>query len=119
MTIFAVTPIFAQSQEELKGKFDEAESRIVRLQPTAFPELSDNVVRDLVPGESVAQERLDVVQRDARAVAPSTRTSSRRTRAHPPHRPLSPHQSRDRDCMVVATYTKANVWLLQPAQKSV
>ncbi len=42
-----LTPIFAQLPEDLKRKFDEAERRIVRLPPTAFPELPGNVVREL------------------------------------------------------------------------
>jgi hypothetical protein len=40
-------PTFAQLPEDLKRKFDEAERRIVRLSPTAFPELPRNVVREL------------------------------------------------------------------------
>ena len=42
-----VIPTFAQLPEDLKRKFDEAERRIVRLSPTAFPELPRNVVREL------------------------------------------------------------------------
>jgi hypothetical protein len=37
---------FAQLSEDLKRKFDEAERRIVRLPPTAFPKLPRNVVRE-------------------------------------------------------------------------
>lgn len=43
----AIVPSFAQLPEDLKRKFDEAERRIVRLPPTAFPELPRNVVREL------------------------------------------------------------------------
>ena len=42
-----ITPIFAQPPEDLKRQFDEAERRIVRLPPTAFPELPAAVVREL------------------------------------------------------------------------
>ena len=42
-----IMPTFAQLPEDLKRKFDEAERRIVRLSPTAFPELPRNVVREL------------------------------------------------------------------------
>jgi hypothetical protein len=42
-----IIPTFAQLPEDLKRKFDEAERRIVRLSPTAFPELPRNVVREL------------------------------------------------------------------------
>jgi hypothetical protein len=41
------TVSFTQSSEDLKRKFDEAEQRIVRLSPTAFPELPSNVVQEL------------------------------------------------------------------------
>ena len=41
------TPVFAQLPDNLKRQFDEAERRIVRLQPTAFPDLPRNVVREL------------------------------------------------------------------------
>ena len=42
-----IIPIFAQLPEDLNRKFDEAERRIVRLSPTAFPELPGNVFREL------------------------------------------------------------------------
>jgi len=42
-----ILPTFAQLPADLKHKFDEAERRIVRLSPTAFPELPRNVVREL------------------------------------------------------------------------
>jgi hypothetical protein len=42
-----ILPIFAQLREDLKRKSDEAERRIVRLSPTAFPELPRIVVREL------------------------------------------------------------------------
>jgi hypothetical protein len=47
--LFFITtiPTFAQLPEDLKRKFDEAERRIVRLSPSAFPELPRNVVRQL------------------------------------------------------------------------
>jgi len=40
-------PALAQLPGDLKRRFDEAERRIVRLQPTAFPELPGNIVREL------------------------------------------------------------------------
>jgi hypothetical protein len=45
--LFAFAPAFAQLPEDLKRKFDEAERRIVRLPPAAFPELPVKVVREL------------------------------------------------------------------------
>lgn len=41
------TPSFAQLPADLNRKFDEAERRIVRLPPAAFPELPGNVVHEL------------------------------------------------------------------------
>lgn len=38
---------FGQLAEGPKSRFDGAERRIVRLPPTAFPELPDNVIREL------------------------------------------------------------------------
>src|SRR5579859_6550760 len=38
---------FTQPPEDLKSRFDGAERRIVRLPPTAFPELPGSVVREL------------------------------------------------------------------------
>jgi len=38
---------FAQTPADLQRQFDEAERRIVRLPPTAFPELPGSVVHDL------------------------------------------------------------------------
>jgi hypothetical protein len=63
-----ITPIFAQSSEELERKFDETESRIVRFQPAAFPELPHNVVRDLqrrgctIPQEVFTKSRNNVIR---------------------------------------------------------
>ena len=49
LALWSVTiiPTFAQLPEDLKRKFDEAERRIVRLSPTAFPELPRSMVREL------------------------------------------------------------------------
>ena len=47
LLFITIIPAFAQLPEDLKRKFDEAERRIVRLSPTAFPELPRNVVREL------------------------------------------------------------------------
>jgi hypothetical protein len=55
--IATVAPAFGQLPEDLKRQFDEAEQRIVRLPPTAFPELPRNVVRELQRrGCSIPQE---------------------------------------------------------------
>jgi hypothetical protein len=45
--LLTLIPIFAQPPEEQMRKFDEAERRIVRLSPTAFPELPPNLAREL------------------------------------------------------------------------
>lgn len=42
-----ITAVFAQLPEDQKRQFDEAEKRIVRLSPAAFPGLPRNVVREL------------------------------------------------------------------------
>src|SRR5260370_36608586 len=47
LAFLSIAPLFGQLPEDLKRKFDEAERRIVRLQPTAFPQLPGNVVREL------------------------------------------------------------------------
>lgn len=43
----ATIPAFAQNADRLTPKFDEAERRIVRLSPAAFPDLPGNVAREL------------------------------------------------------------------------
>ncbi len=59
---------FGQLPEELKRKFDEAERRIVRLPPAAFPELPANVVRELqrrdctVPQEAHTRKPHNVIK---------------------------------------------------------
>ena len=47
LTLFGTPAIFAQLPADLQRQFDEAERRIVRLLPSAFPELPRNVVREL------------------------------------------------------------------------
>jgi len=42
-----IIPAFAQVPEDLKRNFDDAERRIVRLPPTAFPQLPRNVIGEL------------------------------------------------------------------------
>jgi hypothetical protein len=42
-----VLPAFGHMSEEMRRKFDEPEKHIVRLPPTAFPNLPQNVVREL------------------------------------------------------------------------
>lgn len=52
-----LTPLYGQLPEDLKAKFDEAERRIVRLPPAAFPQIPRNIVRELQRrGCSVRQE---------------------------------------------------------------
>jgi hypothetical protein len=46
LLFITIMPTFAQLSEDLKRKFDEAERRIVRLPPTAFPKLPRDVVRE-------------------------------------------------------------------------
>ena len=59
---------FGQLPEDLKRKFDEAERRIVRLPPTAFPELPANVIRELqrrgctVPQEAYTKKPHNVIK---------------------------------------------------------
>src|SRR6266852_2451079 len=59
---------FAQLPDDLKRKFDEAERRIVRLQPTAFPGLPGSVVHELqrrgctVPQEAYTKRPHNVIR---------------------------------------------------------
>lgn len=61
-------PAFAQLPHDLKRKFDEAERRIVRLPPTAFPALPRNVVRKLqrlgctIPQEAYTNDPHNVIR---------------------------------------------------------
>jgi hypothetical protein len=63
-----LTALFGQLPEDQKAKFDEAEERIVRLPPTAFPELPRNVVRKLqrrgctVPQEAFTKKPHNVIR---------------------------------------------------------
>jgi hypothetical protein len=67
--VFFVTlmPVLAQSPPALRAQFDEAERRIVRLPPTAFPELPGNVVTELqrrgctIPQEVFTEKRNNVI----------------------------------------------------------
>jgi hypothetical protein len=62
------TSVFAQSPEELKHQLDEAERRIVRLQPTAFPNLPPQVARMLksrgctIPQEAYTKKPHNVIK---------------------------------------------------------
>ncbi|HKW97800.1 MAG TPA: hypothetical protein VJN43_08685 [Bryobacteraceae bacterium] len=47
LLIALVGSTFAQLPDDLKRRFDDAERRIVRLPPTAFPELPRNLVQEL------------------------------------------------------------------------
>ncbi len=59
---------FAQLPEDLKRKFDDAERRIVRLPPPAFPNLPANVVRELqrrgcsIPQDAYTKKPHNVIQ---------------------------------------------------------
>ena len=63
-----VSTSYGQLPEDLKRKFDESERRIVRLSPTAFPELPGNVVRELqrrgctIPQEDYSKKPHNVVK---------------------------------------------------------
>ena len=63
-----ITPLFAQLPDDLKRKFDQADQRIVRLSPSAFPELPSNVVRELqrrgctIPQEAFSKKQHNVVR---------------------------------------------------------
>ena len=69
-TLLAITltPAFAQLPEDLKRKFDEADRRIVRLPPAAFPELPHNVAGALqrrgctVPQEAFTKKPHNVIR---------------------------------------------------------
>lgn len=68
-TILIGTTLFSPSfPEDLKRRFDEAERRIVRLPPTAFPELPGNVVRELqrrgctIPQEAYTKKPHNVIK---------------------------------------------------------
>ena len=59
---------FAQTPEDQQRKFDEAEKRIVRLPPAAFPGLPAGIVRALqrrgctIPQEAFSKERNNVIR---------------------------------------------------------
>ena len=64
----AVSPCFAQFPDDLKRKFDQADQKIVRLSPSAFPELPANLVKELerrgctIPQEAFTKRRHNVVR---------------------------------------------------------
>src|ERR1022692_1819114 len=68
LVIATVAPIFAQLPEDLKRQFDEAERRMVRLPPSAFPELPRNVVKELqrrgcsIPQEAFSKKLNNVIK---------------------------------------------------------
>src|SRR5436309_14838260 len=67
-TAILVSQSFAQLPEALKLKIDEAERRIVRLQPTAFPGLPGSVVQELqrrgctIPQEAYTKKPHNVIR---------------------------------------------------------
>lgn len=64
------SPTFSQLPEDLRRKFGEAEKRIARFPPTAFPELPANVVRELqrrgctIPQETYTKRQHNVIKRE-------------------------------------------------------
>ena len=68
LAILSIAPSFGQLPDDLKRKFDEAERRIVRLQPAAFPDLPGNVVRELqrrgctIPQEAYTKKPHNVIK---------------------------------------------------------
>src|SRR5437773_1573493 len=64
----AVRSSFAQLPDDLKRKFDQADQKIVRLPPSAFPELPGNVARELqrrgctIPQEAFTKRPHNVVR---------------------------------------------------------
>src|SRR5438477_10287344 len=68
LLIATVAPTFAQLPDELKRKFDQADQKIVRLPPSAFPELPGNIVRELqrrrcmIPQESYTKRANNVIR---------------------------------------------------------
>jgi hypothetical protein len=60
--------LLCQVPDELRRKLDEAERHIVRLPPTAFPELPRNVVRELqrrgcrIPQEAFTKKQRNVIK---------------------------------------------------------
>lgn len=63
----AILPVCTQSPEDQKREFDEAERGIVRLPPSAFPELPGNLARDLerrgctIPQEAFTKKPHNVI----------------------------------------------------------
>jgi hypothetical protein len=61
-------PAFAQLPDDFQRKFDEAEQRIVRLPPTAFPDLPGEVVRAIqrrrcrIPQEAFTKKPHNVIR---------------------------------------------------------
>jgi hypothetical protein len=68
LSALGVVPTFAQMSQDFKREFEEAEQRIVRLQPTAFPQLPVNVVRELqrrgctIPQEASTKSAQNVIK---------------------------------------------------------
>src|SRR5260370_29692520 len=59
---------FAQLSDDLKRKFDQADQRIVRLPPSAFPQLPGNIVHELqrrgctIPQEAYTKKPHNVIR---------------------------------------------------------
>jgi hypothetical protein len=47
LAVMGVGPSFAQLPDDLKRKFDQADQKILRLPPSAFPQIPGNIVREL------------------------------------------------------------------------
>jgi hypothetical protein len=80
----AVTPILGQLPEDLERQVDQAEQRILRLPPTAFPELPRNVVKELIRrGCTIPQEAFTKATIPATASAKTQRNIVRGAFAKP------------------------------------
>jgi hypothetical protein len=68
LLIATVAQALAKLPEDLKRQFDEAERRIVRLPPSAFPELPRNVIKELqrrgcsIPQEAFSKKLNNVIK---------------------------------------------------------
>jgi hypothetical protein len=47
LAVIGIGPSFAQLSDDLKHKFYQADQKILRLPPSAFPQIPSNIVRDL------------------------------------------------------------------------
>jgi len=68
LAVIGIGPSFAQLPGDLKRKFDQADQKIVRLPPSAFPELPGNIVHELqrrgctIPQEAYTKKPHNVIR---------------------------------------------------------